>query len=471
MIFGLTNATSRVRLICLTLLLTSSCQRSPCPSKWKEDAQEDRCVPATTEVSAPTRPDDESDGDNTPARTEPDADRSRDGERSDDAGTFAYDIDASLPSMDATTRDQSPDDVETFDGASVPPPACEASDGGRVRCAPRPCCSQIVIAGPLDAGAIQLGWMDDGGFRSQTILSGWFSELVSQPFARPLVGDFNNDGRSDLAVTGIADVSTLAVAFAANTSGAYDTTNRSIGKFAAWTLHEGNKPLAGDYNGDGLTDIALVGAIEAWTVAIAFSQGDGTFAVTNEENPEFSDWANDLGTQAMVGDFDGDGRDDLALVGGDEAWTLPVARSLGGGSFDVSNLDANEFAAVAKLPSVRPIAGDYDADGRSDIALVGLPGSSQIMVAFSLGDGSFRVVSEACQGLGAWAAAAKVQPVGGDFDADGRSDIAFVGAPDSPRTIPIAYARVDGSFTVIMHEAGDFTQFAREDGVTVLGGY
>ncbi|WP_409463394.1 hypothetical protein [Amycolatopsis sp. GA6-003] len=61
----------------------------------------------------------------------------------------------------------------------------------------------------------------------------------------------------------------------------------------------------------------------------------------------------------MVGDFNGDGRADLALTPGPNTpwwYTLPVAFSKGDGTFTVSNSAANDFAGWARNPGARVVA-------------------------------------------------------------------------------------------------------------------
>ena len=54
---------------------------------------------------------------------------------------------------------------------------------------------------------------------------------------------------------------------------------------------------------------------------------DGSFSVTNKAVPNFPVWAREAGYQVVAGDFNGDGRSDLALSGAQSATTIPVAFS------------------------------------------------------------------------------------------------------------------------------------------------
>jgi hypothetical protein len=112
------------------------------------------------------------------------------------------------------------------------------------------------------------------------------------------------------------------------------------GPFANWARLPGVKLVHGDFAGDGRDDLALAGGAEWTTVPVAFSQGDGRFTVTNRAVVNVPGWASQSGVKLVSGDFNGDGRDDLALACGAEWTTVPVAFSLGDGRFTVTNHEA-----------------------------------------------------------------------------------------------------------------------------------
>jgi hypothetical protein len=55
-------------------------------------------------------------------------------------------------------------------------------------------------------------------------------------------------------------------------------------------------------------------------------------------SPSFAYWATSRTAKLVAGDFNGDGRQDLALTGDPNWHTIPVAFSRGNGGFTVSNL-------------------------------------------------------------------------------------------------------------------------------------
>jgi hypothetical protein len=76
-----------------------------------------------------------------------------------------------------------------------------------------------------------------------------------------------------------------------NGDGTFAVTNRPLESFAAWAQIPGVKVITGDFNRDGRTDIALTGVTGWSTIPMAFSNGDGTFAVTNRDAGAFPVWA------------------------------------------------------------------------------------------------------------------------------------------------------------------------------------
>ena len=74
---------------------------------------------------------------------------------------------------------------------------------------------------------------------------------------------------------------------------------------------------------------------------------------------------------------------------------MPVAFSRGNGTFRITNEAVTNFPGWAQAPGVQAVAGDVNRDGRADLMLTGGPGWFTLPVAFARGDGTFRVTNEA----------------------------------------------------------------------------
>ena len=110
-------------------------------------------------------------------------------------------------------------------------------------------------------------------------------------------------------------------------------------------------------------DVALVRQLPGWaTIPVAFSRGDGTWDITNGAAPNFiPSWAPTPGVRVVTGDFNGNGLTDIALVRQLPGWaTIPVAFSRGDGTWQITNGAAPDFIpSWAPTPGVQPVSGDY----------------------------------------------------------------------------------------------------------------
>ena len=290
---------------------------------------------------------------------------------------------------------------------------------------------------------------------------------------KTVMGDFNGDGLADLAVTGVSGWTSLPVAFSTGIDGLFNVTNQSILNFAEWAAAANVLlPAAGDFDGDGLADIALAGATGWTTLPVAYSKGDGSFTVTNVGNSSSTTFDSliqnsRLRPTLLTGDFDGDGRTDLALVGGTNssgaAWTtIPIAFATATrGAFNLVQKTVANFPTWATQHAYA-VAGDFDGDGRSDIALTGAPTWSTVPIAYSNGDGTFAVTNFGYGTFPSLAKASSVRVMAGDYDGDGLSDIMLFGATQTTNATILAPLGRTGSFAVTSPNVSTLSGFAAQ---------
>ncbi|MFQ5821372.1 MAG: FG-GAP-like repeat-containing protein [Candidatus Heimdallarchaeota archaeon] len=182
----------------------------------------------------------------------------------------------------------------------------------------------------------------------------------------PAVGDFNGDGRDDI-VTFIRDTK--------SGGGRWDvyvalSTGSSFGKGMKWHNYfcVGNEiPAVGDFNGDGKDDIITFvrdtkSGSERGDVWVALSTGSSFGQGMKWHN--FFCVGNEI---PAVGDFNGDGKDDLVTFvrdtkSGGERGDVWVTLS-NGSSFGKGMKWHNYFCISNEIPAV----GDFNGDGKDDI--------------------------------------------------------------------------------------------------------
>jgi hypothetical protein len=223
------------------------------------------------------------------------------------------------------------------------------------------------------------------------------------------VGDFNGDGLLDLAVVDQGDSQGRGKGVSA-LLGNGDGTFQAAASYAA-----GMTPTSvavGDFNGDGIADLVVTDSYAPGTVNVLLGNGDGSFQALVAYP------AGSSATSVVVGDFNGDGIFDLAVADDDPNPTfsgVSVLLGNGDGSFH------SPVRYAAGLADPRSVAvGDFNGDGIPDLAVTNYPnlgGIPSVNVLLGNGDGSFR-------GGGVYAAGASPVAVAvGDFNGDGRPDL------------------------------------------------
>ena len=218
----------------------------------------------------------------------------------------------------------------------------------------------------------------------------------AESYANIIVGDFNGDGRLDLAALGYAG----PVILIGNGDGTFQAP------IAAATPLYLNAFAVTDLNNDGKAD--LIGLTSS--VVVMLGNGDGTFqAPVSYSDPGFS---NPL--TLTVGDFDRDGRPDVAVI-----YIANVGVFAGSGD---GTLRPPVNSSLSSTPGYKAVAGDLNGDGNLDIAYSG-SSPNEFSIAFGNGDGTFQ-----CPGYGLGTAlrtdAALLAMVAADFNGDGRLDLA-----------------------------------------------
>jgi hypothetical protein len=189
----------------------------------------------------------------------------------------------------------------------------------------------------------------------------------------------------------------------------------------------------GDFNGDGIPDLAVSNNNPDYKVTILLGNGDGTFTVgASVPVPQWSE--NPQGIVAM--DFNGDGKTDLAVTSSKNYTTANYVVTILLGNGDGTFTTGQTYTTGTSDLSI--VGGDFNGDGIPDLATANYADDT-VTILLGNGDGTFTPAASPATGSGPFAI------VAGDYNNDGKLDLATANYYSS--TVTILLGNGDGTFT------------------------
>jgi hypothetical protein len=215
--------------------------------------------------------------------------------------------------------------------------------------------------------------------------AGVFAQPVSYPVGLPSTGlasaDFNNDGKLDLAVLNVRPMNIDVSILLGDGMGGFNApTSYSVLVVTGFNFqHVTPESFAvADFNGDGRPDVAVGFYLSATSIAVLLNNGSGALLapiITQNQ----SQFGQGHVTGMVAGDFNADGKNDLITAidsfnsGLRRIWRW---QGNGMGGFSPDGIDTGWPGADPRQVS----AGDFNADGKLDVAVAVAGSSSRVLL-------------------------------------------------------------------------------------------
>ncbi len=236
-------------------------------------------------------------------------------------------------------------------------------------------------------------------------------------------GDFNGDGIPDVAVA--SDMGTRGVFIYLGDGAGGFTLHQSL----TASFNDPTQIVAGAFHNNGIVDLAVVDGVDTLAPSVILLSGDGNGNFTaSTPGTVFS------GTQIAIGagDFNEDGNLDLVVdsnnPGGDNI--LSFVPGNGDGTFGTPINATLSSPVTSGFPSAMAV-GDFNGDGKLDVAFTLKTATNNLAVLLGTGSGTFTPAASSLVSLGN----TPVALVAGDFNGDGKLDLAAANFGDSSLSV------------------------------------
>lgn len=185
-------------------------------------------------------------------------------------------------------------------------------------------------------------------------------------FLKVYAGDFNGDGKDDILVH-----SGNAIHIHRSNGSQLDVVFSAVERVpGSWQFQPGDRFYVGDFNGDGKDEVAVFNGTD-WIMEylglLADDGSNGLRLIARYDN-SMPNWDFTPGDKFYVADFNGDGKKDLFVFNGGN-WAIPyvgMLRSTGAGFTLARRYDAN-MPGWQMRPADRHYVGDFTGDGKADL--------------------------------------------------------------------------------------------------------
>ncbi|MGO8794863.1 MAG: FG-GAP-like repeat-containing protein [Candidatus Sulfotelmatobacter sp.] len=277
----------------------------------------------------------------------------------------------------------------------------------------------------------------DGTFEIP-ILNTFSLPYNTSPYAMA-VGDFNGDGKLDVAVWCVYSTNSYneVIIFLGNGDGTFTYSNTYTAP-NVYANPGSNSLFVADFNGDGNLDLAALspycGSSNLPCIVIYLGKGDGTFqpAVTySTVDPgyplEYNTWG------MAVGDLNGDGKPDIAVT---ESNGIAVLLNNGDGTFKTAAYYTSGLSATGEMGIA---LGDVNGDNKIDI--VSTANNGDLLLFENQGSGTFVAKGSVAQAPGyGYASLVSLADINGDKKLD-------LVVCDAAGEIWTFYGKGNGTFT------------------------
>lgn len=231
---------------------------------------------------------------------------------------------------------------------------------------------EVVVYNSTDWAMEYLGLLADDGNNGLKLIARYDDAMPGWQFQRNdrfLVADFSGGGKKDLYVFNGSNWAIPYVGLLASSGTGFNLVKRYDANLPGWQMRPGDQHFVGDFSGEGKEDLWVFNGSN-WSIpylGLLRSQG-GSLAMQKRYDANLPGWQMRAGDRYYVADFNGDGKKDLYVFNGTN-WSIAYLGMLASDGTQLSMVRRYDGNAPGwqMRRNDRHWVGDMKGDGKQDL--------------------------------------------------------------------------------------------------------
>lgn len=260
----------------------------------------------------------------------------------------------------------------------------------------------------------------------------WVSEMPSQisnwkvkPNDQVIIGDFDGDSREELFLMNSFSKKAVLSQFK---DGAWleESSNSKRQEISGWKIHSKDQYIPGDFDGDGKDEILFLNYSNKQLQLFSFQKRKWRKEMNSKNSAVISGWQLDRRDRFAVGDFDGNGRDEILFINSISQQVQLYQYKSETRAFESMDPEYSDFKEWEFDPADQYIIGDYNNDGKDEILFINFNQKQVRHYRFKNGSWDIHFSNQNSGAIGTWMLNHDDIYLSGDFDNNGTDDILFI---------------------------------------------